>query len=40
MLAWPTVPEEQNSLVNPRHPEAALISATKLRKWRYDPRLL
>ena len=42
LLAVPSivVPEEQNILVNPRHPEAALISATKLRKWLYDPRLL
>ena len=42
LLAVPSivVPEEKNILVNPRHPEAALISATKLRKWLYDPRLL
>lgn len=33
------VPEECNLLINPRHPDAASLSATKLRKWRYDDRL-
>lgn len=32
------VPEERNALINPRHPAAAHIKATKLRKWLYDPR--
>ncbi len=32
-------PEEQNVLINPQHPDAAGITATKLRKWVYDPRL-
>ncbi|MDI1275372.1 RES family NAD+ phosphorylase [Polaromonas sp.] len=34
------VPEEFNVLVNPRHPDAARLKATKLRKWTYDPRAL
>lgn len=33
------VPEEQNILINPAHPDAALIKATKVRKWLYDSRL-
>jgi RES domain-containing protein len=33
------VPEELNVLVNPNHPASAAISAAKLRKWLYDPRL-
>jgi RES domain-containing protein len=33
------VPEEQNILINPSHPDAKLIVATKLRRWEYDPRL-
>lgn len=33
------VPEECNLLINPGHPDAAALSATKLRKWRYDYRL-
>lgn len=33
------VPEETNVLVNPRHPDAAKISAVKLRRWTYDGRL-
>lgn len=33
------VPEEQNILINPTHPDAALITATKVRKWLYDSRL-
>ena len=32
------VPEESNLLINPRHPEAGRIAATKLRRWTYDPR--
>jgi RES domain-containing protein len=33
------VPEEQNILINPAHPDAALIKAAKVRKWLYDSRL-
>ncbi len=33
------VPEEFNVLVNPRHPGAAGVTVTKIRKWLYDPRL-
>ena len=33
------VPEEQNALINPTHPDAARISFHKRRKWLYDPRL-
>ena len=34
------IPEEFNALVNPRHPDAAKLRATKLRKMAYDPRAL
>lgn len=34
------VPEENNLLINPAHPDAARISARKVRKWTYDPRLV
>jgi RES domain-containing protein len=33
------VPEELNILINPLHPDAKAITATKVRKWNYDPRL-
>lgn len=33
------VPEEHNLLINPLHPEAASIKATKIRKFAYDGRL-
>ena len=33
------VPEEFNVLVNPLHPDAASLRATKVRRWAYDPRL-
>jgi RES domain-containing protein len=33
------VPEEQNVLINPLHRDAGKITATKLRRWQYDPRL-
>lgn len=33
------VPEEQNVLINPDHPDADAITATKVRKWLNDPRL-
>lgn len=32
-------PEESNVLINPLHPDAKGIKATKLRKWLYDSRL-
>lgn len=34
------VPEEETILINPAHPDAAQISATRMRRWLYDPRLL
>ncbi|KGM33269.1 RES family NAD+ phosphorylase [Inquilinus limosus] len=34
------VPEELNVLINPLHPDSARISAAKVRKWIYDPRLV
>lgn len=33
------VPEESNVLVNPEHPDRAGLTARKVRKWLYDPRL-
>lgn len=33
------VPEELNILINPAHPDAARITATKVRKWLYDTRI-
>jgi RES domain-containing protein len=33
------IPEEFNILINPQHPDCAGISARKIRKWLYDPRL-
>ncbi|WLE64193.1 MULTISPECIES: RES family NAD+ phosphorylase [Burkholderia] len=33
------VPEEMNVLINPLHADAAKITATKIRRWSYDPRL-
>ncbi|HZS81039.1 MAG TPA: RES family NAD+ phosphorylase, partial [Herbaspirillum sp.] len=33
------VPEEWNVLVNPKHADAARVTATKLRKWIYDARI-
>lgn len=33
------VPEEHNVLINPAHPDAAKITAAKVRKWLYDPRM-
>lgn len=32
------VPDECNILVNPRHPDAAAITATTVKRWTYDPR--
>lgn len=34
------VPEEQNVLINPVHPDSARITATIRRKWQYDSRLV
>ena len=33
------VPEESNALINPQHPDSPGITASKVRKWLYDPRL-
>jgi RES domain-containing protein len=33
------VPEESNVLINPAHPDASMVHATKIRKWLYDARL-
>jgi RES domain-containing protein len=33
------VPEEANILINPLHPDSGAVTATKIRKWLYDPRL-
>lgn len=33
------VPEENNVLINPAHPDATQLTARKLRKWLYDPRI-
>jgi RES domain-containing protein len=33
------VPEEQNVLINPAHPDAASVRAVKVRRWVYDGRL-
>lgn len=33
------VPEEFNILINPQHTDSARISAAKIRKWTYDPRV-
>ncbi len=34
------VPEEQNVLINPAHPDAAQLVCAKLRRWQYDARLV
>lgn len=34
------VPEENNVLINPDHPDRVRITATKIRKWLYDSRLV
>ncbi|AOU97828.1 hypothetical protein BI364_07490 [Acidihalobacter yilgarnensis] len=34
------VPEEQNVLINPAHPQASKIKAKAIRPWTYDSRLL
>jgi RES domain-containing protein len=41
LLAIPSVivPEEVNVLISPAHPDMAGVTARKVRKWTYDPRL-
>lgn len=41
LAAVPSVvaPEELNVLINPAHPDAALVTARKVRRWVYDARL-
>ena len=41
VLAVPSaiVPEDRVVLINPLHPEAASVKATKLRRWLYDERV-
>lgn len=34
------VPDEYNVLINPSHPDSSAITAVKMRKWLYDPRLV
>ena len=34
------IPEEVNVLINPLHPDARRLKATKVRRWLYDPRLV
>ncbi len=34
------IPDEQNVLINPRHPASAGIAAAKVRRWLYDPRVI
>ena len=33
------VPDEYNVLINPQHPDARAITASKICRWLYDPRL-
>ncbi len=33
------IPEERNILINPLHADAKSITASKVRKWLYDPRM-
>ncbi len=40
IVASAIVPQEHNVLINPSHPDAASITATKVSKWYYDARLL
>lgn len=41
LLVVPSViaPDESNVLINPQHRDAALITATTIKRWIYDPRL-
>ncbi|MES2263971.1 MAG: RES family NAD+ phosphorylase, partial [Pseudomonadota bacterium] len=40
LLVVPSViiPDELNILVNPAHPDTAMLVATTIKKWHYDPR--
>ncbi len=40
VVASVIVPQEKNILINPAHPDATKITATKISKWLYDPKLL
>lgn len=40
VVASVVVPQERNILINPSHPDATQITARKISKWLYDPRLL
>jgi RES domain-containing protein len=42
LLSIPSVivPEESNILINTRHPDVSKLTATKVRKWLYDPRMV
>jgi RES domain-containing protein len=42
LLVVPSViiPEELNVVINPLHSDSARITAAKIRKWLYDPRLI
>lgn len=42
LLSVPSVivPDDQNILINPKHPDAPQVVAKKIRRWEYDPRLL
>lgn len=33
-----SVPDEFNVLINPQHPDVASITATRIKRWIYDPR--
>lgn len=32
------VPDEDNVLINPQHPDTAALTATTIKRWLYDPR--
>lgn len=40
LLPSSIAPEDSVILINPAHPDAAAITATKTRRWLYDPRTL
>ena len=40
MVPSAIVPDEFNVLLNPRHADAAKVTATTVRPWTYDARLL
>ena len=39
VVASVIAPEETNVLINPAHPDSHRITASKIRRWLYDPRL-